>query len=84
MDAVTYRTKRACVIGGAYRRAGETFTVEAMGKVPSFVEVVGEDAADVEQVKVKTKLIKKQTVKESAQVTPADLGIVPSALPADE
>lgn len=80
MNAVTYRTRRACVVGGAYRRAGDTFTCPALDPLPAHLEVLGEESTAAEVVdtsSIKTKT-RKQTVKEEAQVTAEDMGIVTS------
>lgn len=79
---VVYRAKRAAIVGGVYRRAGDVFTSAKMDDLPAHLEIVDEPASDeaVETLATTTKVkaVRKQTVKEEAQVNAADLGIVPS------
>lgn len=42
---VTYRARKSCIAGGAYRRPGEIFIAPEMDKVPEHLEALGEVAA---------------------------------------
>ena len=80
----TYRTKEACRVGGAYRCAGEVFTMQTLEEIPSFLDAV-ESAVVPEEAKVgkKAKTGKPSAVPEEAKVGKADIGAAPAVSSAD-